>query len=387
MGLFRTPPWQVRYGPYYIPATVDENEYGIYVSFALLFVAWLLLLPLQRCAPKPMLRAVAVLAALALGLVIIVSQFTYEWHSASVHAEAPYAMGYAGVVSGRVGLHIGLRGFNITLVGEPQCQFNTSVVWNEHITWADPTGQLEGWQQGRLGFGAYASPISQQFRDLAYKGVPRPILDVAEWFTIDGERLRWARWYRVAGYYTMSLLWLALAAWALTLVIWVIRPRLGALWLTGLGGLLVFTAALHSILVNQSETQLAIPVGDAILRPEPGSSFYLLLISGVLALVAGLLTLLAFARRDSGSPLADLASAAAGLGRHEDEKAEADEEERRAAELSHVQAQCGAQTPPPQKKSPPRYRLSPARGPQPQGLFISEALEVARKRHPLETHV
>ena len=204
-----------------------------------------------------------------------------------------------------------------------------------------------------------------------------------------------------------------------------IRPRLGALWLTGLGGLLVFTAALHSILVNQSETQLAIPVGDAILRPEPGSSFYLLLISGVLALVAGLLTLLAFARRDSGSPLADLASAAAGLGRHEDEKAEADEEERRAAELSHVQAQCvppwwweggkrerlresvvwwswclfapayarrlfsrcGAQTPPPQKKSPPRYRLSPARGPQPQGLFISEALEVARKRHPLETHV
>ena len=71
MGLFRTPPWQVRYGPYYIPATVDENEYGIYVSFALLFVAWLLLLPLQRCAPKPMLRAVAVLAALALGLVII----------------------------------------------------------------------------------------------------------------------------------------------------------------------------------------------------------------------------------------------------------------------------------------------------------------------------
>ena len=133
-------------------------------------------------------------------------------------------MGYAGVVSGRVGLHIGLRGFNITLVGEPQCQFNTvrgggssqrstpqgqrrtrfafdqaapspaqprprdpptpqSVVWNEHITWADPTGQLEGWQQGRLGFGAYASPISQQLRDLAYKGVPRPILDVAEWFT------------------------------------------------------------------------------------------------------------------------------------------------------------------------------------------------------------
>lgn len=112
----------------------------------------------------------------------------------------------------------------------------------------------------------------------------------------------------------------------MTLVVWVIRPRLGAIWLTGLGGLLIFTSALYNILVRQSETHLVIPVGDAFLRPRPGLSFYLLLFTGIATFLCGLLALWAFARRKSGSSLAALASAVAGLNRDADEQ-HGDEEE------------------------------------------------------------
>ncbi len=52
-----------------------------------------------------------------------------------------------------------------------------------------------------------ASQINNEYYSALEKGVPYPILLVAEYFTMDGESIRWGRGYRLAGFYTHALLW------------------------------------------------------------------------------------------------------------------------------------------------------------------------------------
>ena len=73
--------------------------------------------------------------------------------------------------------------------------------YNERFWWANP------WGQGRFGFGRFAQRINQEFRAAQFRGMPYPILWVAEYFTLDGEQIRWMRKFRQAGWYTQQFLW------------------------------------------------------------------------------------------------------------------------------------------------------------------------------------
>ncbi len=52
-----------------------------------------------------------------------------------------------------------------------------------------------------------AGEFNQEYRAAQMKGLPYPILWIAEYFTIDGEGIRWGRHYLQAGFYTHILLW------------------------------------------------------------------------------------------------------------------------------------------------------------------------------------
>ena len=52
-----------------------------------------------------------------------------------------------------------------------------------------------------------AGLFNREFRDAQNKGLPYPILWIAEYFTLDGEGVRWGRHYRQAGYYTHIVIW------------------------------------------------------------------------------------------------------------------------------------------------------------------------------------
>jgi dual oxidase maturation factor 1 len=71
--------------------------------------------------------------------------------------------------------------------------------YNEHFSWE--------WAQGRFGFGKYAGQFSKDFRAASERGVPLPILQIAEYFTFDGEGIRFGRYYRLAGWYSHLLMW------------------------------------------------------------------------------------------------------------------------------------------------------------------------------------
>jgi hypothetical protein len=46
-----------------------------------------------------------------------------------------------------------------------------------------------------------------EYRLALEKGLPFPLLTVAEYFTLDSEGFAWGRTYREAGYYTSIFLW------------------------------------------------------------------------------------------------------------------------------------------------------------------------------------
>lgn len=162
--------------------------------------------------------------ALWIGAVLLVTNFAYTWHTDHTCVRTQYKA-YTPVhaeieIQAEVGLYIGLRGINITLVERPyaECtgdgpqneidEYNENrpfpgetINYNEAFRWADP------WLEGRFGFGRFASRLNREFREAQYTGDPYPILWIAEYFTLDGEQLRWFRKYRQGGWYAHIFLW------------------------------------------------------------------------------------------------------------------------------------------------------------------------------------
>jgi hypothetical protein len=52
-----------------------------------------------------------------------------------------------------------------------------------------------------------AGVLQQSFRQAQNRGLPLPILWVVDYFTIDGEGLRYGRHYRTAGWYAHIAMW------------------------------------------------------------------------------------------------------------------------------------------------------------------------------------
>lgn len=76
---------------------------------------------------------------------------------------------------------------------------NEHIDYNEHFSWE--------WSQGRFGFGYYAGRFNRDYRRAVYRGLPIPILQLAEYFTFDGEGIRFGRHYKTAGYYAHIMMW------------------------------------------------------------------------------------------------------------------------------------------------------------------------------------
>lgn len=49
--------------------------------------------------------------------------------------------------------------------------------------------------------------MSERYQDALVRGLPFPILTVAEYFSLGVEGFRWGGEYRAAGYYSDKLLW------------------------------------------------------------------------------------------------------------------------------------------------------------------------------------
>jgi len=191
----------VLYGEEHWPAEQDRIIWGFIVATWILVLAAFVpyLSFYYKDKKRNAFANTIVFVSLYVGCVIMVCNFGKEWQSGSTVTRSQYVPLSSNQIYAQVGLHLGLRGINVTLLGEPEQQLNQTINYNEEFSWE--------WQQGIVGHGPYGGRITREYFEGVERGLPVPILAVAEWFTLEGEYIHWARYYRIAGWYTHILLW------------------------------------------------------------------------------------------------------------------------------------------------------------------------------------
>ncbi|XP_035667437.1 dual oxidase maturation factor 1-like [Branchiostoma floridae] len=264
------------------PVTADVLEIGLVFAIAILAFSFLVILPGVRGIQR-LFFAVMVSFSILVLATIMVSNFGMEWEKAEVHTKVQYKAFIAEEMDGTVGVKIGLRAVNITLKGSGKGALeNEEINYNERFNY----GQ-DG--QGRIGFGPYASLTNREFRAAQYRGLPYPILWVAEYFTLDGEDIRWHRSYRLAGYYTLTMLWTAFPLWIITNILFCMFIRYGAYFMMLTGGVMLLGNLIFHFL--RFGPVLAVPMGTATLVFHYGWCFWLNLAVGSVTVLLGVIIL------------------------------------------------------------------------------------------------
>ncbi|XP_002732268.1 dual oxidase maturation factor 1-like [Saccoglossus kowalevskii] len=270
--------------PYYAPnktaVTYDVLEAGLICAVLIVAFSFIVIVPGIR-GKERLFACLRTALSLFVFAVIILANYGQEWETAKISTKTQYKAFTSEEINATIGVKIGLRSVNITVKGEPEKQIDETINYNERFGWSD------GWNQGRLGFGPFAGPISREFRAAQYKGLPYPILWIVEYFTLDGEEIRWGRSYRTAGFFTHICMWLAFPLWLLTNILLLLVLRYGAFFMALTGIDMLLANLLFATL--RSGPDLTIPFEDATLMFKYGWCFWLNLITGLFCVIASII--------------------------------------------------------------------------------------------------
>ncbi|KAJ8935874.1 hypothetical protein NQ318_012647 [Aromia moschata] len=129
--------------------------------------------------------------------------------------------------------------------------------------------------------------MGSSFKEALARGLPFPILTVAEYFTLGQEGLAWGGQYRAAGYFATIMLWSSFTVWILMNLMLIVVPRYGALLMTTCGFLLLGTDwGYYSML---PESALVIHLEGSALYFSFGWCYWLVLLAGGVCLLAGVI--------------------------------------------------------------------------------------------------
>ncbi|XP_076450118.1 dual oxidase maturation factor 1-like isoform X1 [Babylonia areolata] len=267
------------YEALHTPVEADILVSGLIFCLAILAFSFYIVLPGIR-GKERLFTFIRITVSLFIGSVILVSNFAMTWDVAETTTETKYKAGTGQDINASVAVQIGLRGINVTLKGEPEQQLNETINYNEHFSWE--------WRQGRFGFGPFAGRFQQEYRAAQFRGLPLPILWVAEYFTFDGEGIRWGRHYRQAGWYSHIVLWLAFPLWLLANILFFVLLRYGAYFLAMTGASMITANIIWATLRNVND--LVIPfTAEHRLEFSYGGSFWVCLITGIACILLGLI--------------------------------------------------------------------------------------------------
>ncbi|XP_077978626.1 dual oxidase maturation factor 1-like [Glandiceps talaboti] len=258
--------------------TVDIVIAGLIYAISIIAISIIIIIPGVQTRER-IFFTIRAIVGLIIGAAIILANFGQEWETANIVTGTQYKAFIGSEIEASIGVKIGLRSVNITLKGEPVNQLGERIDYNERFNWA--------WDQGRQGFGPFAGVLNQEFREAQWKGLPYPILWIAEYFTIDGENIRWGRSYREAGFFTHICLWVAFPLWLLTLILFSIIIRYASYFSLLTGGVLLLSNLIYGTL--RTGPDLEIPFQHAVLRFHFGWSFWIILVTGLLCLCLGII--------------------------------------------------------------------------------------------------
>ena len=122
------------------------------------------------------------------------------------------------------------------------------------------------------------------------KGLPFPILTIAEYLSQDEEGFCWGRRYRLSGYFASITLWAAFCSWILMNVFLCAVPRYGVYTMQVTGVLMLLTDAIYAVLLPGKP--LVIPFENQILTFSYGWCFWVVLVGGITGVVVGAFVLI-----------------------------------------------------------------------------------------------
>ncbi|KAK9516543.1 hypothetical protein VZT92_024465 [Zoarces viviparus] len=238
----------------------------IILVFFVLAVSLLLIVPGIRGKSR-LFWMCRITISLFIGVVIVVLNFTNDWAEARMTTNATYKSFSNAVVNADIGLHVGLYGINVTLKGNPVVQFNETIDYNEMFTWHDT--------------------MEEEYEEALEKGLPNPILYIAEKFTLSSP-CGLIFQYRYSGRYASATLWTAFCCWMLANILFSMPVVLYAGYMMmATAAFIFFSMASFSTIMNVP--QCVFSIGTDSFDIEYSHSFWLALATGALCAVIGIL--------------------------------------------------------------------------------------------------
>ncbi|XP_072748147.1 dual oxidase maturation factor 1-like [Anoplolepis gracilipes] len=256
-----------QYSANHTPVTIDVTETILITIFIIISIACISIIPGYR-KKQSIYVTIKISFSIVIGCFLIVENFGQEWEYGSTESKTSYRAGVGQEIMAQMAVKIGLRSVNITLKADPQegtLLAKETIDYNERFPWT--------WDQGRIGFGPYAGLLQRTFREGQRKGLPIPILWIAEYFVIDGEGIRFGRFYRTAGWYCHILLWTAFACWILANIFLQSVSRYVAYLTSMIGGLQLLTCLVWVCIHNP--IPLVIPFEDNVIKMTLGLHFWM----------------------------------------------------------------------------------------------------------------
>lgn len=250
------------------PVTGDVQAITMYLIFFTLFIAFLVIFPGVR--KERFATFTSVTLSLFVGNVIMVTKCGSSWHVATTDIVSTYRAFSRELIAADIGAYIGLGHVNITLRAHPLENTTEDIDFNERFSWHGST------------------EMGESYREALVRGLPFPILTVAEYFSLGEEGFTWGGQYRAAGYYGSIFLWAALASWLLMNLLLVVVPRYGAYMMILTGALLLGAALTYHSLLPKSPLHVRFE-NNKELAFRLGWCFYLVIIAGVLCIIVGLI--------------------------------------------------------------------------------------------------
>ncbi|XP_075711305.1 dual oxidase maturation factor 2 [Rhinoderma darwinii] len=209
-----------------------------------------------------------VIISLFIGVVTVVVNFTSDWEVGSVNAVTTYKSFSNAMVNADIGIHVGLNGVNITLKGNPIHQMNETIDYNEQFLWS------------------FGSNFNEYYNEALRRGLPNPILYVAEKFT-QYDACGLLDQYRISGHYASACMWVAFCSWIICNILFSMSVFIyGAYMILVTAAFILFSLISFSTVRNVSLCN--IQFGSESLKAQFGGSFWLSLATGLLCFIIGI---------------------------------------------------------------------------------------------------
>ncbi|XP_044130160.1 dual oxidase maturation factor 2 [Bufo gargarizans] len=239
----------------------------VIIVFLVFALAFILIIPGIR--GKARLSWICrVIISLFIGVVTVVVNFTADWEVGSVNSVTTYKSFSNSTVNADIGVHVGLSGVNITLKGNPINQINETIDYNEQFLWS------------------FGSNFNEYYFDGLQKGLPNPILYVAEKFTQNDPCGIFSQ-YRISSHYASACMWVAFCSWIICNILFSMSVFIyGAYMILVTGAFMLFSLISFSTVKNV--TFCNIQFGSETLKTTFGGSFWLSLAVGLLCFAIGI---------------------------------------------------------------------------------------------------